>query len=124
MSNNKLVIEEKRKALQCLEKDFHLLDEQKQIEGQHLLQALKDVLNTMEEEQKQLEEVETKRNEKKLLRDLEEEETRKATPKTSKKKKEKKAKEPTNPFNEFVSIAKDIWKKNPKWLNWEKEHKK
>jgi hypothetical protein len=63
-------------------------------------------------------------NEKKLLRELEEEETRKVPPKTSKKKKEKKPKEPTNPYNEYVSIAKDIWKKNPKWLNWEKEHKK
>jgi hypothetical protein len=58
------------------------------------------------------------------LRKLEEEETRKATPKTSKKKKEKKAKEPTNPHKEFVSIAKDIWKKNPAWTKWEKEHKK
>jgi hypothetical protein len=126
----KIKVEERRKAFQVLEKDFYLLDEEKQIEGQHLLQNVKYELNRMEEELKQLEEVEKElsilkanRKEKKFLRELEEEERRKATPKTPKKKKEKKSKELTNPYNEYVSIAKDIWKKNPAWVKWEKEHK-
>jgi len=81
-------------------------------------------LRELETKVRELEEQEAQENEQELLRQLEQEETRKTTPKTSKKKKEKKIKEPTNPHKEFVSIAKDIWKKNPAWTKWEKENKK
>jgi hypothetical protein len=84
------------------------------------LDTKKDLL---EKELRELEEQEAQQNEQELLRQLEQEE-HKPTPKTSKKKKEKKIKEPTNPHKEFVSIAKDIWKKNPAWTKWEKENKK
>jgi hypothetical protein len=77
----------------------------------------------LEKKIRELEEQEAQENEQELLRQLEQEK-HKPTPKTSKKKKEKKIKEPTNPHKEFVSIAKDIWKKNPAWTKWEKEHKK
>lgn len=76
---------------------------------------------------KLLEEQEAEEKAKKCFEELERmeeaEETKKASPKSKKEKKPKAQKPKTNPYPEMVSIAKDIWKKNPKWAKWEKENK-
>jgi DNA-binding protein H-NS len=41
----------------------------------------------------------------------------------AKPKKVKPAKAPKNPFPKEIRISDGIWKKNPKWVNWEKENK-
>ena len=80
-----------------------------------------------EKAKKFLEEQEAEEKAKKFLEELERmeeaEETKKASPKSKKEKKPKAQKPKTNPYPEMVSIAKDIWKKNPKWVKWEKENK-
>jgi len=44
-------------------------------------------------------------------------------PKEVKVKKDKPKKAPKNPFPEEIRISEGIWKKNPKWIKWEKENK-
>jgi hypothetical protein len=44
-------------------------------------------------------------------------------PKVVKAKKDKPKKAPKNPFPEEIRISEGIWKKNPKWIKWEKENK-
>ena len=44
-------------------------------------------------------------------------------PKEVKAKKDKPKKAPKNPFPEEIRISEGIWKKNPKWVKWEKENK-
>jgi len=44
-------------------------------------------------------------------------------PKEVKVKKDKPKKAPKNPFPEKIRISEGIWKKNPKWIKWEKENK-
>jgi hypothetical protein len=83
-----------------------------------------EVRKIIKEREEELLEEEEKAEEKakKLLEELEAE-PKKASPKSKKEKKPKAQKPKTNPYPEFVSIAKDIWRKNPKWVKWEKENK-
>ena len=99
-----------------------------EVEAEDAEHRAKILLEKAEKKAKKLlEEQEAEEKAKKCFEELERmeeaEETKKASPKSKKEKKPKAQKPKTNPYPEMVSIAKDIWKKNPKWVKWEKENK-
>lgn len=72
-------------------------------------------------------EAEAKKNADELTQRLKDEEDARnleaMKPKEVKPKKDKPKKAPKNPFPEEIRISEGIWKKNPKWIKWEKENK-
>jgi len=103
---------------------LNVMEEEEKQKFLKTITSVKDTLHLEMERQQELREAEEKA--KKCLEELERmeaEETKKASPKSKKEKKPKAQKPKTNPYPEMVSIAKDIWKKNPKWVKWEKENK-
>lgn len=105
--------------------EFDAMGEEKKQDFLKKVVGVNNAIQRHREEQAERKEAEEKA--KKFLEELEqmeeEEKTKKASPKSKKEKKPKAQKPKTNPYPEMVSIAKDIWKKNPKWVKWEKENK-
>ena len=90
-------------------------------------QAMKQRQEAEAEEVKQRQEAETTRIADELKQRLDDEDEARRLeamkPKEVKVKKDKPKKAPKNPFPEEIRISEGIWKKNPKWIKWEKENK-